>query len=265
MNTTDQNYSVTEEYTPQHRLEITASSVIGTRKYQQDSYGSIETEQGALALICDGMGGLQGGEIASALAVRMMLEDYIRLKTEDIPAFLKRNVCEIDRRVYQLKDEYGRQLGAGSTLAAVHIKDGLMRWISVGDSKIYVFRDNELHCIVREHNYLLMLNELYTSGQITIEQYRHEQSDAEALISYLGMGNVSLMDTEERPLRLLSGDIVLICSDGLYKTLSDRQIEAVIKDNSFAFGRTADVLTQEVMRKVRRSQDNTTVLLLNYI
>ena len=89
----------------------------------------------------------------------------------------------------------------------------------------YIFSDNELHCIVREHNYLLMLNELYTSGQITIEQYRHEQSDAEALISYLGMGNVSLMDTEERPLRLLSGDIVLICSDGLYKTLSDQQIE----------------------------------------
>ena len=260
----DERNVLTEEYIQEPTIRMAASSIIGTRKYQQDSYGCIETPMGCLATICDGMGGLQGGERASALAVRMLLKDYLGFRGGDIRSFFRNEAVSIDTAVNRLTDEYGTPLGAGSTLAAVHVKDGRMSWISVGDSKIYVIRDGKLNCIVREHNYRLLLNEMYQQKKITPEQYHEEEKDAEALISYMGMGNVSLMDTEERPLKLLKKDMVLICSDGLYRSLTDRQMEAIMEDNYFDLNRAVCTLTSSALQYARGSQDNTTAVLLRY-
>ncbi len=254
----------TRKYDP--ALRFFASSIVGTRKYQQDSYACIETPEGVLAVICDGMGGLEGGERASALAVRTLVEDYISGSIADIRKFLRNEVIRIDTMVAKLCDDNGRPLGAGTTIAAVYsdTEKGTMDWISVGDSKIYVIRNNTIQCIVREHNYRMMLNDMYMKGEITLEQYRGEEHKAEALISFLGIGNVSLMDENEAPIKLMQGDIVLICSDGLYKSLSEQMILAVISDNYFDMQRAADELTDAALRYSQRSQDNTTAVILQY-
>ncbi len=259
------DYTVpTETYTPVPKVTMAVSSIIGTRKYQQDSYGCIETPLGCLAVVCDGMGGLEGGEKASSLAVRNLLEDYISLTESDIRRFLKVEAIKLDKRVFHISDENGEPLGAGTTLAAVHIQDGQMNWISVGDSKIYVLRSGELHCIVREHNYRLLLNEMLSDGKLTKEQYHAQEAQAEALISYLGLGELVLMDTNEKPLQLLAGDMILLCSDGLYKSLSEDKIKAVIADNDFDLERAARELTAAALHTASHAQDNTTVILLHY-
>lgn len=252
----------TRKYDPE--LKYYASSIVGTRKYQQDSYACIETPEGILAIVCDGMGGLEGGERASALAVRTLLEDYISGSIADIRKFLRNEVIRIDSMVTKLCDSSGRPLGAGTTLAAVYSDNGCMDWISVGDSKIYVIRNNTIQCIVREHNYRMMLNDMYMKGEITLEQYRGEEHKAEALISFLGIGNVSLMDENEASLQLMQGDIILLCSDGLYKSLSEQMILAIISDNYFDMQRAADELTDAALRYSAKGQDNTTVVILHY-
>lgn len=260
----DEHNIATEKYEPDLRLYMYASSIVGTRKYQQDSYACIETPLGCLAVVCDGMGGLEGGERASGLAVKTILEDYITQPIASIRDFLYDEVVKTDEMVYNISDEDGRQIGAGSTIVAVHIKDDRMHWVSVGDSKIYVIRNNTIQCIVREHNYRLTLNELYAAGKISLEYYRAEESKAEALISFLGIGNVSLIDISDQPLKLLQGDIVLLCSDGLYKSLSDERILAIISDNYFDMQRAADELTDAALRYSGRGQDNTTVTIVRY-
>ena len=262
MNTDDERNIPTVKYEP--RAETFASSIMGTRKYQQDSYACLETPEGSLAVVCDGMGGLEGGERASALVIRTLLEDYITGSITDIRKFFRNEIKLTDGLVCKISDDNGRPIGAGTTIVAVHIKDGEMNWISVGDSKIYVIRNNELHCIVREHNYRLMLNSMYSKGEITLEQYRSEEPKAEALISFLGIGNVSLIDENEAPLKLLQGDIVLLCSDGLYKSLSDERILAVLSDNYFDMQRAADELTAAALSYSGRGQDNTTVVIVKY-
>ena len=167
--------------------------------------------------------------------------------------------------VTKLCDDNGRPLGAGTTTVAVYIDNGCMDWISVGDSKIYVIRNNTIQCIVREHNYRMMLNDMYMKGEITLEQYRSEEHKAEALISFLGIGSVSLIDESENSLQLMQGDIILLCSDGLYKSLSEQMILAVISDNYFDMQRAADELTDAALRYSSKSQDNTTVVLLHYV
>ena len=255
----DENNIVTEKYTAVPRVAAAVSYIIGTRKYQQDSYGCIETPQGCLAVVCDGMGGLEGGEQASSLVIKSMLEDYIRLTEGDIRRFLRVEAIKLDKKVFHLTGDDGRQLGAGTTMAAVHILNGKMSWASVGDSKIYILRGGELHCIVREHNYRMLLHEMYEQKKITIEQYHAAESQAAALISYL-----SLSDTDEKPLQLLEGDKVLICSDGLYRSLSEDRIKAVIDDNDFDLQRAARELTAAALRCAKKGQDNTTVILLRY-
>ena len=127
----------------------------------------------------------------------------------------------MDQAVNNLKNEDGRPLNGGTTVVAVVIENNKMYFLSVGDSKIYILRDNEILAVNREHNYRLSLDEKLKKGQITKEQYIAEEDQAEALISYLGMGNVSLMDINNEPFILQENDIVLLCSDGLY---SDCQI-----------------------------------------
>ena len=102
------------------------------------------------------------------------------------------------------------------------------------------------------------------NGKITLEKYRAEESKAEALISFLGIGSVSLMDVNAAPLELMQGDIILLCSDGLYKSLSDDRILAIITDNDFDMQRAADELTAAALRYSGRGQDNTTVAILQY-
>lgn len=262
---TNESNVLTEKYIPQMKVEVSASSIIGTRKYQQDSYGYADTDKGCLAIVCDGMGGLAGGERASALGVRTMLEDFIRTPFSDAPAFLKQEAEKIDEMVFLLRDENGRQLGAGTTMVAVYIKDDKLNFISVGDSKIYILRSHIMSCLVREHNYRLILDEQLRRGGISREDYARESVQAEALISYLGIGDLSLIDSNQEPLTLYPGDVILLCSDGVYKTLSEDMIHAVLEDNYFDSDRAAEELTSSAMRYAGRSQDNTTAVLVRCI
>ncbi len=264
MYSSDESNFITEKYVQECRATMVASTIIGTRKYQQDSYGCIETPDGGLAVVCDGMGGLEGGEKASTLAVGMLMEDYLRTPVTDYKEFFYQEAVKLDDLVYHITDEQGKLLGAGTTIVAVHIQGNMIHWLSVGDSKIYVIRSNAMQCIVREHNYRMMLNDLYMKGKISIEQYRSEESKAEALTSFLGIGNVSLIDQSETPVELLKGDIILLCSDGLYKSLSDDKILAIITDNFFDLQRAANELTASALKYSGRGQDNTTVVLVRY-
>ena len=100
----------------------------------------------------------------------------------------------------------------------------------------------------------MLLNKQLEEGTIDEEEYAREVKRGAALISYLGMGNVNLMDANPNPLPLEDGDIVVLCSDGLYKALSDAQIYEIISKN-------ADDLAQISAGRV---QDNTSIVVLSY-
>lgn len=255
---------ITEKYNIKCNAHMYSSSIIGTRKYQQDSFACLEVENSSLAVVCDGMGGLNGGEQASSISVETLINDFVRVMPDDCSNFLYDEAKKLDKIVYRLKDEKGNLLEAGTTIVSVIVRDNMLYWLSVGDSKIYILRDNLLYCIVSEHNYRLTLDNLLKSGKITIEKYKSEEYRAEALISFLGIGNVSLIEVNGNPFELIEGDVVLLCSDGLYKSLSEEQIKAIIKDNYFDYQKAADTLTKSALEFSNGAQDNTTVILISY-
>lgn len=246
-------------------------SEMGNRKYQQDAVYVTPSKRLAanrkskvMAVVCDGMGGMTDGGLASRTAIEMMRQGFSRIEKMpdvNIPEFFRSGIVAIDRRVAGLPKENGR--GSGTTMVAVIAEDDQLYWASVGDSRIYILRGNEMKQVTRDHNYLLRLQELVASGQMTLEQAQ-AQKQKEALISFLGIGNVSLMDINVQPFQLQIGDIVLLCSDGISKTLSDDRIKAMMQSSASSIEEKARTLVMAAVRENTHSQDNTSVAILQY-
>ena len=249
-------------------FEIGSSSILGTRSYQQDLGYFYTGRQEVLAVICDGMGGLEGGERASRTAAELMARDFKKERPgpDKIAAFLRREAARMDQAVAALKSEQGKPLKAGTTLVAVYCRENKLTWISVGDSRIYLIRGQKILTVNREHNYRLMLKEQLAAGQITREFYEKEEKtpQAEALTSFVGMDGLRIVDVLGTPLELQRGDIVMLCSDGIYKSLNDSQVLAMVRDNDLDMDIAADRTTAMALRYGVRGQDNATVILLKY-
>ena len=149
-------------------------------------------------------------------------------------------------------------------MVAVITEENYLYWASVGDSRIYILRGKDMIQVTRDHNYKLRLDEMVKTGQMTQEQAQ-AQKQKEALISFLGMGNVSLMDVTDKPFEMHFGDIVLLCSDGVTKTLSDERICAILCNEVVSIEEKAKILVEAAVRENTYSQDNTSVAIVQYI
>ena len=166
--------------------------------------------------------------------------------------------------VRDLEDGKGNPLNGGTTVVATIIEENKLYWLSVGDSKIYLIRDKNIVAVNREHNFRMRLDERLKSGAITKEQYKKEEGQAEALISYLGIEDLTLMDINKKPFLLQENDIVLLCSDGLYKCLKESEIGELVYYEEPDMERAARRLTNVVLKRKKRSQDNTSLVIMQY-
>lgn len=252
--------------------EITSASfsIIGDRLTQEDAvYISTDRQllsaerKRVLAAVCDGMGGMANGGQASATAIQMIKDTFEQIQEDrevNIPNFLISGMKTIDKTIHEFPKEGGR--GSGTTIVAVLVENDKLYWASVGDSRIYILREGTLTQVTRDHNYMLRLQSMVDQGQITQEE-ADTNRQREALISFLGIGNVSLMDVNMDPFTLQSGDIILLTSDGMTKVLSDEQIKDILSENSSVEDK-ARSLVETAVEQNMRSQDNTTVALLQY-
>ncbi|MGP1348930.1 MAG: PP2C family protein-serine/threonine phosphatase [Stomatobaculum sp.] len=249
-------------------LSIGMYSHIGGRAQQQDYALCHSSSRGTLAVVCDGMGGMEEGGKASELAVKELQRGYLHRKAaESIPDFFRREASEINEKIRALRGRSGKRLNTGTTMVAVVAWENRLYLFSVGDSRIYLLRGTGLHQLNREHNYRAQLREQLKSGAITREQYAAEEKGrkAEALTSYLGIDRLSLIEVNQTPLLLQPGDVAVLCSDGLYRSMSDDQIGALIRDNDIDPDIAAERLCSMALRYGGGAQDNTTVILLQYM
>lgn len=245
-------------------VQIGFSTVVGTREKQEDAVLALSQGDFYIAAVCDGMGGLNNGDVASGCAVEVLKKDFLDFEMrESIPDFLRYEAIKIDKTINELKDEEGRSIRAGTTIVAIIIFRKKVYWMSVGDSKIWFIRDGRFFPLTREHNYLLSLDILKRRGMISEEDYLAESEKGEALISYLGMGNLSLIDCNIEGIPLEYGDKILLCSDGLYKTVGEEEILSVIQKYRDAQD-AADALTASALNKKNQFQDNTSVVLVQH-
>ncbi|WP_420264518.1 trypsin-like peptidase domain-containing protein [Candidatus Magnetominusculus dajiuhuensis] len=240
----------------------------GTRKEQQDSVGFSDFADsrfvrhgGVMAALADGMGGMANGKQTSHAALQGMLESYMSKRPDEaiIAALYRAIICANDRAA-SISD--GAEAGGamvGTTMAACVVHNSFLYWICAGDSRIYLLRNDALTQINTDHTYENELMKEFAAGDITKEEiYNHP--DRFALTSYLGMRQIKAIDRNVRPYPLSVGDSVILCSDGLYNSLTPAEMRQAITQDPQA---SAECLVQRAISKQRPNQDNTSAAVLS--
>lgn len=243
-------------------VSLSAMSIMGQREEQQDAYVYRQCPDRTIAIICDGMGGLQGGSAASKHVVKILAHDLERVDLSvDLYGFFQYELEKLDDEVYGLRGPDGRRIGAGTTAVAILLFQNQLHWFSVGDSMLYYIRQGEMHCFTRAHNYMLQLNQKKKNHEISEEVYLKESQKGEQLISYLGMGTAEIFDSNYRPLIVQQGDRLLLCTDGLYRTLSQEEIYSIMKQSG-STERICKLFENAILAKRVRNQDNATWIVI---
>ena len=203
------------------------------RTDNQDAYfaGKI-TDDSVFAVVCDGMGGANAGNVASELAVRHISEYVIRsyrdgMDMTDTEKTLKNAIVSANISLYDKAVNNAELTGMGTTAVAAFVKDGTAVIAHVGDSRIYLV-NGEIKQLTRDHS---VVQSLIESGKITPEDAKvHPRKNV--ITRALGAEEDVAVDSD--CLNLSDGDTLLLCSDGLTNFLDDKDILRVFQNNDIS-------------------------------
>ena len=200
------------------------------RKKNEDSVfpgvsgtGSVPFKAG----VFDGMGGHKKGEVASNIASTVMKEDYANIET----------YVEIaNKNIYEYQEENKDSEGMGTTMTAINIDEsGLLHVAHVGDSRCYVLSKRKLIKLTEDEN---------------VPGYQNVLLQA--------LGTKKKLSVQTMDLRLFKGDVILLCTDGLYNEIGDEYLKKKLQE-----GISADTLVSEVL--LQEPKDNVTAIVINVI
>ena len=234
------------------------SDIGKTRTENQDSIRAESFPDGVLALVCDGMGGMQNGSAASKIAVaaaeeRFCAEYVSGMEPEAVCELLRNCAAEANQKVYQAALRSEMRARMGTTLVGVFARDDVMCTVNVGDSRAYLLpAEGGLKQLTTDHTVVQLL---YEQGTITAEE-RATHVRRNELIRAIGVSGRVLSDTQVVP--LAETDRVLLCSDGLYSMVTEERIAEMMRG-------TAPEQLPELMIAEANEQggrDNISVILL---
>lgn len=250
---------VTKEPITEHpellpELELANLQGIGSREEQQDAFGishmDCYEEDGLLAVLCDGMGGMAEGGMIAAETVSELVSIFPWADDSDIPGWISQRSA----RVYQQFRGHG-----GTTLVAVLLKGNRLFFWCVGDSDLFLLRDGKLYGLNLRQEYKNDLVLRALGEAFPVEEAFHD-SQAGALSEYIGKEEVNC-DYNRIPFFLQPEDVLLLCSDGISDTLTLKQIREAMALSPQA---CCDKLEEEILSAGKPNQDNYTTIVLKH-
>ncbi|NDL66887.1 Stp1/IreP family PP2C-type Ser/Thr phosphatase [Anaerotalea alkaliphila] len=191
-----------------------------------------------LAVIADGMGGHSAGEVASRMAVEVLVENCGQSQEEGVDDILRGGVQAANRQVFRLAKERGYLFGMGTTLAACVVTEGNRLYaVNVGDSRIYIY-DGTLRQISLDHS---LVEEMVQAGEITREESL-VHPDRNKITRAIGTGAFVLCDLYVQT--LAAGSVVLLCTDGLTNMVGDGRIQEILGNGGSLEQRVRDLLEE---------------------
>lgn len=250
----DVNEPITEKPAPLPVLELANLQGLGMREEQQDAFGISRMgrleEDGLLAVLCDGMGGMaEGGMIAAETAAEMVG----MFPWEDDGAVAEW-LRQRSSRVFQQFRGHG-----GTTLVAALIRGQSLSFWCIGDSDLFLLREDKLYAlnVRQEFKNDLVLRAL--EGAFPVEE-AFTDPQAGALSEYIGKEDVKC-DYTYLPFSLQAEDVLLLCSDGVSDTLTLKQIREAMALSPQA---CCDRLESEILAAGKANQDNYTAIVVKY-
>ncbi|MGI9332340.1 MAG: Stp1/IreP family PP2C-type Ser/Thr phosphatase, partial [Gammaproteobacteria bacterium] len=233
------------------KLEFWSVTDVGRqRSHNEDCIGS-DSRLG-VAILADGMGGYQAGEVASAIAVEVILDrlqsGLIRLKDGGIDehsgfslesVLVKEAIEHANHTIYTKAQAEPQCQGMGTTLVVVAFYDNRMTIAHVGDSRAYRMREDHLEQLTSDHS---LLQELVNRGFYTEEEAK-QSLNKNLLTRAIGIETTVTPDVQEDMVK--PGDIYLLCSDGLSDLVDDDTIHATLSAHRDNLEKAARVMVQK--------------------
>ena len=233
---------------------------VGLRRHENQDTFAVETVGSrVIAVVCDGMGGAEGGQIASTLAVETFMKELRALLREDMSVEQLRElasfcVAQANTAVYEraLEDDCR---GMGTTLVSAVAGEKGTVVCNVGDSRAYLIRGGEITRITHDHS---VVQTLVESGNITAEEAR-THPNRNLITRALGTEEMTQCDAFE--VTFQRGDKLLLCTDGLVVTATDEDICRAV-----CSGKSSEQNLDELiaLAKAQGAPDNVTVVLVDH-
>jgi PPM family protein phosphatase len=243
-------------------VELAGLSDVGCqRENNEDRYSYWEPAgdqdfplKGRLAIVADGMGGYEGGQEASRIAVEVIEETYASGGAGDPRSWLQQGFQAAHHRIQDYADKYPDLHGMGTTCTAMALLERQLYFAHVGDSRLYLVRGSSISRLTRDHSYV---SRLVQNGVLRAEE-AESHPQRHILTAALGAGNSVTPDSPPQPVPLESGDVLVLCTDGLWGLLTEGEIQTAVVGKNAA--EICDSLVETA--KKRGGPDNITVQVL---
>jgi len=184
--------------------------------------------KGRLAVIADGMGGHEGGQEASRMAVETVREVYDHAFRGDPQAALVESFVAAHARIQDFAEQHPAFHGMGTTCTALVLRGRQLYFAHVGDSRLYLVRAARILRLTRDHSYV---GRLVESGLVRAEDAeKHPQRHI--LTAALGAGMNVAVEGAEQSVALQDGDDLLLCTDGLWSVVTEEELEMAVSGNA---------------------------------
>ena len=215
-------------------MRIASKTDVGlVRSNNQDSFvaGPIG-ENSAWAVVCDGMGGVGGGNIASSLAIKTISDAVIssfrtNMTDNSIRLLFKSAFSAANVKILNRSSEDEALKGMGTTAVAAVVCDNTAHIVHVGDSRAYILKDGDLMQITRDHS---IVQSMLEQGEIDAQQAKHHPRKN---IITRAIGVLETIEPEYNEIELSDNDIILLCTDGLTNFVEDNRIKEILIDTNF--------------------------------
>jgi PPM family protein phosphatase len=247
-------------------IDTAARTDPGMQRTQNEDAVFVKAALG-LAILADGMGGYNAGEVASGMAVTLLATELEKSIVEHPPqaqegaaaqelvrTYLQEHIAEANAAVYRAAESQPQYQGMGTTLVMGVFYDNRLTVAHIGDSRCYRFRAGRLEAITRDHSFL---QDQIDSGMLTPEEARHSLN--RNLVTR-ALGVDATVDPEIHDHDVLPGDLYLFCSDGLNDMLLDTEIARAVADPGGDLERMAGRLVQ--LANDAGGRDNVSVILV---
>lgn len=238
-------------------IEFEQNSIIGKKEIKEVCSEVVSSKDATLAVLADGLGKNEAGRISSEIAVKMFTKLFLNQGIIDkIDYFFRSTFIKTNSEILKrIESDQG-----GTAVASVMIKDGFLYYASVGDSFIAVFRGRELIKINDGHTVNVLAKKAFYEGNIDKEKALIGLKQRK-LVYYLGQETFENIEIYETPIKLQSGDIVVLMNRGLHKGISWINLEKIINEN-----RDLKLISKEMMEasKTSSKENSSSVVLIKY-
>ena len=242
-------------------MKVCGKTDVGLRRHEnQDTFAVEQGEKLLIAVVCDGMGGAEGGQIASSLAVKTFMKEIRALLRADMTAGQLRElasfcVAKANTAVYQRALQEPAFQGMGTTLVSAVAGERDAVICNIGDSRAYLIHNGEMTRITHDHS---VVQTLVENGDITAEEAR-THPNRNLITRALGPDETTLCDAFD--VSFAHGDKILLCTDGLVVTATDEEICRIVCADKRAEEKLDDLIA---LAKAQGAPDNVTAVLIEH-